>query len=196
MGCTQSEFVSLLTNTLNSTHINRYKNTEQAELTVNQLDSVKSTWKLIKNHKDFGLMIMERMFLKNSEIKHKWIFAKDLNTEEEIRKNLQTIYHAAKIMEMFNKLVNLYDLHKPNDFKEITHLGKNHFDYGVRPSDFEHFEECLIYCLEKEINDDKLFDIKTKTSWKKFFIKIASKLTEGIYLAEIDELNTINKCIK
>ncbi|RNA04133.1 hypothetical protein BpHYR1_045486 [Brachionus plicatilis] len=60
------------------------------------------------------------------------------------------------------------------------HLGKNHFDYGVRPSDFEHFEEALIYCLEKEIKNDTIFDLATKASWKKqhfwaFILKILIK---------------------
>ncbi|CAF0969412.1 unnamed protein product [Brachionus calyciflorus] len=196
MGCTHSDFMSVTKNAFNSTYMEKYKNTEMAELTDDQLERVRLTWKLIKDHRNFGLMIMTRIFTKHSEIKHKWIFAKDLNSDEEIRKNPQLIYHAIKIMETVNKLVSSYDINGPNDFKEISHLGKNHFDYGVRPADFEHFEECLIYCLEKEINDDKLFDMKTRTSWKKFFMKIASKLSEGIYLAEIDELNTINKCIK
>lgn len=137
MGCTHSEFVIATKNALNPTYLSRYRNTENAELTVDQIQRVKSSWKLISDHRDFGLNIMTRIFTKHAEIKHKWIFAKDLNGEDEIRQNPQLVYHATKIMEIMDKVINAYNYDCMNDFKDVMHLGKNHYDYGVRPSDFE-----------------------------------------------------------
>lgn len=63
-------------------------------------------------------------------------------------------------------------------------------------SNFKHFEECLFFCMEKKIANDKIFDLKARASWKKFYWTLVGKLCEGIYLAEIDELNVINKTSK
>lgn len=137
MGCAQSDLVLATKNALNPNYLIKYKNTENAELTEAQIQRVKSTWKLIGDQKEFGLNIMTRIFTKHNDIKHKWIFAKDLNNEEEIRKNPQLVYHATKIMEVMDKIITTYNYDSINDFKEIMHLGKNHHSYGVRPSDFE-----------------------------------------------------------
>lgn len=137
MGCAHSDFALATKNVLNPSYLAKYKNSENAELTEAQVQRVKTTWELIGDQKEFGLDIMTRIFTKHTEIKHKWIFAKDLNNEQEIRKNPQLIYHACKIMEVIDKVINKYTADSVNDFKELMHLGKNHHYYGVRPSDFE-----------------------------------------------------------
>lgn len=40
-------------------------------------------------------------------------------------------------MEIFGKIVNNLSTLNNIDLKDIVLLGKNHYDYGVRPSDFE-----------------------------------------------------------
>jgi hypothetical protein len=74
--------------------------------------------------------------MNHAEVKSKWIFAHGLNTEEEIRKNSQLSYHANKIIELFSLIISEIDKINPADFKDVLHLGKNHYSYGVRAQDF------------------------------------------------------------
>ena len=76
-------------------------------------------------------------------MKSKWIFAFGLNTEEEIRKNSQLSYHAKKIIEVFDYIIESIEKINMYDFKEITTLGKTHYGYGVRAQDFVVFYICI-----------------------------------------------------
>lgn len=78
-----------------------------------------------------------RLFTAHSEIKHKWIFAANLETEAEMVNNSQIIYHSKKIIEVFGKILNV--VFTKGSFKgmELERLGRSHFHYGVVPSDFK-----------------------------------------------------------
>lgn len=110
---------------------------------LNQKDaeSLKISWDSIKNKEELGISIMVRIFQEHKEIKSKWIFATNLETEAEMISNSQLRYHAKKIMDVLSKLVDKV-INCPNiaEFSveefELTRLGRNHFHYGVRR---EHF---------------------------------------------------------
>jgi hypothetical protein len=60
--------------------------TESREaITPKDLDLVKAAWSSIESKETFGIDIMVRLFLEHKEIKTKWIFASNLETEEEVR---------------------------------------------------------------------------------------------------------------
>jgi hypothetical protein len=74
--------------------------------------------------------------MNHAVIKNKWIFAHGLNTEQEIRQNSQLTYHASKIIELFDKVIeNIISINK-SEFNDIIKLGRNHYGYGVRAQDF------------------------------------------------------------
>ena len=80
----------------------------------NDLEIVKKTWNSIENFEEFGVSIMIYIFQKHKEIRGKWIFASNLETEFEIRHNSQVKYHSKKVIDIFNlllsKLNNVDDL--------------------------------------------------------------------------------------
>lgn len=78
--------------------------------------------------------IFLRIFQEHKEIKNKWIFATNLETEAEMISNSQVRYHAKKILDIMTKIINKL-LSNPNEFSiedfDLTRLGRNHFHYGV-----------------------------------------------------------------
>ena len=80
----------------------------------NDLEIVKKSWNSIENLEEFGVSIMIYIFQEHKEIKGKWIFASNLETESEIRHNSQVKYHSKKVIDIFNlllsKLNNVDDL--------------------------------------------------------------------------------------
>ncbi len=73
----------------------------------------------------------------HSEIKHKWIFAANLETEAEMLANSQIKYHAKKIMDVFDKLINTILSQSSLDKNALERLGRSHFHYGVKTEDFK-----------------------------------------------------------
>lgn len=67
----------------------------------------------------------------------KFIFAKGLKNEQEIRENPQLKYHATKISQIFATRINQLDNINTASLDEIQNLGQNHFGYDVRLEDFE-----------------------------------------------------------
>ena len=109
-------------------------------ITENDIEIIKSGWSSINSREEFGLDIMVRLFLNNRDIKSKWIFASNLETEEEMRSNSQLKYHAKKVVDLLNKVVERVIKSDPehidlDDFLLIK-LGSNHFHYGVIRNDF------------------------------------------------------------
>lgn len=109
-------------------------------ITENDIEIIKSGWSSINSREEFGLDIMVRLFLNNRDIKSKWIFASNLETEEEMRSNSQLKYHAKKVVDLLNKVVERVVKSDPehidlDDFQLIK-LGSNHFHYGVIRDDF------------------------------------------------------------
>ena len=80
--------------------------THQSEtLTQQDLDLVKTSWNMVESKEDLGVEIMIRLFIDHSHLKSKWIFASNLETEEEMRSNSQLKYHAKKVVDLLNKVV-------------------------------------------------------------------------------------------
>lgn len=146
MGCSHSGLMAVTKNVLTPNQIlDRLKDIDgknehhesNAKLTQDEIEKIQLSWRLIEDEKEFGLLIMVRLFTAHAHLREKWIFAKDLSTEEEIRANSQLIYHAVKIVQMFTKIISFLNQINQYDFKEIVTLGRNHQSYGVKPHDFE-----------------------------------------------------------
>jgi len=103
----------------------------------NDLDIVKKSWKSIENVEEFGVSIMIYIFKEHKEIKNKWIFAANLETEAEIRQNSQTKYHAKKIIDiiqlLLSKLQSIDDLSNEELNTKLFRLGESHYHYTVTP---------------------------------------------------------------
>lgn len=112
-----------------------------APLNQKEVDLLKICWEEIKNKEEMGISIMVRIFQEHKQIKSKWIFATNLETEAEMISNSQLRYHAKKITDVLGKIVvkaiSCPDIAEFSvDEFELTRLGRNHFHYGVRR---EHF---------------------------------------------------------
>lgn len=84
------------------------------------------------------LLIISSLFQTHPELRKLWIFASNLEKEQEIRSNPQTRYHAAKIMYTLNEIItNIEDYDKRRNL--LQSLGKIHVTYDVKPSDFQVF---------------------------------------------------------
>lgn len=76
------------------------------------------------------------LFQTQPHLRKKWIFAANLELEDEIRANSQARYHAAKIMYTLNEIIhNIEDGAKRRGILES--LGKIHCTYEVEPADFQ-----------------------------------------------------------
>ena len=80
---------------------------------------------------------MFRIFTAHSEIKNKWIFATNLETEAEMLSNSQLRYHAKKVIDVLTKLLTTV-FNNPADLDEsaLIRLGRSHYHYGVVKEDF------------------------------------------------------------
>lgn len=103
--------------------------------------------------KQFFCYFLNRIFQAHKEIKGKWIFATNLETEAEMVSNPQVRYHAKKITDVFTKAVTILCSSSPNaislDELNLARLGRSHFHYGVTRDNFvvSFFSFSLLFSL-------------------------------------------------
>lgn len=110
-------------------------------LNQKEVEALKMSWHAIKNKEQIGISTMVRIFQEHKEIKNKWIFATNLETEAEMVSNSQLRYHAKKIIDVLekivDKLINCSDIENFSvDEFDLIRLGRNHFHYGVKRENF------------------------------------------------------------
>ena len=66
-----------------------------------------------------------------------------------MRSNAQLLYHACKIVELLDRVIQGIHTINEHDFKDIVVLGKNHFTYGVKSSDFHVAKIKYLYITNK-----------------------------------------------
>ena len=67
-----------------------------------------------------------------------WIFASNLDTEEEMLENSQLKYHAKKVIATIDRIVlSLTSSISEADQSDLKRLGKSHYHYGIKK---EHFK--------------------------------------------------------
>lgn len=70
-----------------------------------------------------------------TKIKQLWVFAANLETEDEMLQNSQLRYHGDKIVSTFDKVINI--LTSPsNEQIDLIALGRRHHGYGLRKEYF------------------------------------------------------------
>ena len=124
--------------------------------------------------------------MEHKEIKNKWIFASNLETEEEMLENSQIRYHAKKVIEVLSRIIiQIIESSRAEKNKnesvayDLFKLGKSHHHYGVERAHFAHFEESFLYCLKKQSTLDT-YNSRTEKAWRKVFVMISSKMSDGI----------------
>lgn len=110
-------------------------------LNQKDIEALRTSWNALNNKEQVGISTMVRIFQAHKEIKNKWIFATNLETEAEMLSNSQLRYHAKKIVDVIEKIIlkviNCSDIEKISvDEFELIRLGRNHFHYGVRRENF------------------------------------------------------------
>ena len=132
------------------------KLTSKEPLTQKDLDLVKSSWALIESKEDLGVAVMIRIFQEHREVKAKWIFAANLETEEEMLKNSQVKYHANKVINVLDGLIvkieNVSDLKSGELCTNLIRLGESHYHYNVGREHFPVKKEHLLLLI-----NDKLY---------------------------------------
>jgi hypothetical protein len=117
--------------------------THQSEtLTQQDLDLVKTSWNMVESKEDLGVEIMIRLFIDHSHLKSKWIFASNLETEDEMRDNSQLKYHAKNIVNILGpvveKVISAPTVESINiDECGLMTLGTKHFHFDVNRNDFQ-----------------------------------------------------------
>ena len=110
-------------------------------LSSKEKELIKKTWLLIPNKDELGNQIMFRIFKTHDEIKYLWIFASNLETEAEMLKNSQFCYHAKRLGDSLDMVINaLTASTQVVDFSkhiDVFRLGKRHWHYGVQSSYYE-----------------------------------------------------------
>jgi hypothetical protein len=130
------------------------------KLNEKEIKLIKSSWELISDKDEFGLAIMIRIFTEHKQIKNKWIFASNLETEAEMLSNSQVRYHAKKIVDVLNKILNLLtradSFHKSDlDALDLVRLGRSHHHYNVQKDNFKVIYYSFNFCFNRNliIND-------------------------------------------
>jgi len=126
----------------NSSDLQKTKNNDT--FNQNDLEIVKKTWNSIENLEEFGVSIMIYIFLEHKEIKGKWIFASNLETETEMRQNSQVKYHSKKVVDvlilLLSKLKSVEDFKNEDINLKLYKLGESHYHYNVST---DHFSVCV-----------------------------------------------------
>lgn len=161
-------------------------------LTDNEINMIKECWNDIEKKEDLGMAIMIRLFTAHSEIKYKWIFAANLETEEEMLANSQIRYHSKKIMEVFSQIIYIVIHRESLDQLGLERLGRSHFHYGVKPTDFKLFEESLVFALKKCLPNKKMTP-KMEKAWHRMFVTLIKHVLDGLDKEEKLEIETLTK---
>lgn len=120
----------------------RESDTGPIQLDGKEIKLLKASWDTIKSKDDLGLAIMIRIFHEHKEIKNKWIFAANLETEAEMISNSQVRYHGSKIAAVFVQIIDqmnensVFGQTELDKAYDLFKLGKSHFSYTVER---EHF---------------------------------------------------------
>ncbi|CAF1202269.1 unnamed protein product [Rotaria sp. Silwood1] len=140
---------------------------------------VQEIWTYVCNdyYEEVGISFMIRLFHTYPELRKLWIFAANLDMEHEIRSNAQIRYHAAKIMYTLNEIINnIEDYDKRR--KILENLGKSHFIYDVKPSDFQAAKLTMESVLSSMLGEK--FTKRHKQAWSYLFQQIVVDLGRGV----------------
>ncbi|CAF4042995.1 unnamed protein product [Rotaria magnacalcarata] len=140
---------------------------------------VREIWSFVCNeyYEEVGISFMIRLFQTYPELRKLWIFAANLEIEHDIRSNAQARYHATKIMYTLNEIItNVEDYGKRRNILES--LGKTHFAYDVKPSDFQAAESTMAYVLNSILGNR--FTPRHKQAWSYLFQQIIVDLGRGV----------------
>jgi hypothetical protein len=121
---------------------NKYNINKNGKITSQDIDLVKTSWLMVESKEDLGVEIMIRLFIDHSHLKTKWIFASNLENEDEMRSNSQLKYHAKNIINILGpvieKIIGATSIESINlDECGLVTLGTKHFHFDVFRNDFQ-----------------------------------------------------------
>lgn len=74
-------------------------------ITPNDIELIKNSWEAVNDKEELGIRLMIKMFSLDPEIKYLWIFASNLETDEEMWQNSELKYHARKVVNTVAKIL-------------------------------------------------------------------------------------------
>lgn len=84
---------------------------------------------------------MIKLFQSDNDIKYLWIFASNLETEEDMRQNSEIIYHAKRMITAIDRLILFLKADPMSvsypDQINLIQMGKRHYHYGLRKEYFK-----------------------------------------------------------
>ncbi|CAF2822581.1 unnamed protein product [Rotaria sp. Silwood2] len=140
---------------------------------------VRDTWIHVCNryYEEVGISFMVRIFQDYPELRKLWIFAATLEVEEEIRKNSQVRYHAAKIMYTLNEIINNIDDYDKRR-RILESLGQIHLMYDVQPAYFQAAKSSMEHVLSSVLGEN--FTHHHKQAWAYLFQQIVVDLSRYV----------------
>ena len=130
---------------------------EFTHLTKDEIKLIQSSWiDLTNKSKIVGEKFYDRLFKRSPELKE--LFKGDLKEQ------------AGALMRMVKTVVE--GLNNPQIIiPALQELGRRHNEYGVKFEHYKGFGDCLIDCIEEELN--RTFDTQTRKAWEKLYGMLA-----------------------
>ncbi|XP_033735169.1 neuroglobin-like isoform X2 [Pecten maximus] len=156
--------------------------TTNMEGTKNPLSSVdktliKKSWTEFTNTgslADIGTPMFVKLFTDYPDVKTIFSFMKEGggSIESEAVRN-----HAEGVMGVVGTAVEAID-NLDGLVPTVRSLGAKHYTYGAQAAHLGPVGECLLYAMEKELNEK--FTLETKAAWLKLYSTISVAFQEGL----------------
>lgn len=95
----------------------------------------------------------------------------------EILKGKRFLRHAAFLIQMIDKTVDMLGVDNQELQVEMSKLGEKHVTFGVAPQYFGHMTESIVHMLKDQIGND--FSYADKVAWEKVLGALISDMVKG-----------------
>lgn len=96
---------------------------------------------------------------------------------KEILRGKRFLKHAAFLIQMIDKTVNLLGVDNETLTKEMVKLGEKHVTFGVKPEYFGHMTASIVHMLTDLIGDK--FSYADKVAWEKVLSALIADMVKG-----------------
>jgi hemoglobin-like flavoprotein len=138
-------------------------------MTAYQINLIKSSWGLVKDHTSVGNLFYNRLFELAPETKK--LFSVTVDTQSD-KLGIMLGY-------IINKLERLNDI-----IDEVSKLARQHANYGVRPEHYEMGGEIFLWCLEKLFGEH--WNEELKQAWTDCYVTLTTAMIEAADYSRLD----------
>lgn len=143
------------------------------------IELVRGSWSHVVKAglRDYGVIMMMRIFIEHKEMKHLWRFARSLETAEQMQGSQLLRAHGEKLFNAIDLAVNsLNDL--GSLVPVLVQLGVIHYKYGIREEHFPVVGEMLISTLKDGLKEH--FPDPVKYAWLRLFTLVKFHMVVGM----------------